>query len=262
MSVMQKMRELNLKRILTFMAGIVGIPALVIFSVYHLNQSGFFNISQIEILVDGFPGQSLYLKPKIEELDQAFEVYRGESLWEAELGKASALMAKYPWVQSYQISRGWPQTLVVKVKPYEVKMLYLSLNGSLLPVIEDGKLLSAVDTSLAPDVPILHGGQFGAKPELRKKAVQVLSEIPVEGNFSRKAISEMTFDSRDGFLATLVKSGARVKLGEEMISQKSSRLAAVIDYLDSRQMQPKVIDANLSRKIHVQCDRPKCGALQ
>ena len=49
----------------------------------------------------------------------------------------------------------------------------------------------------------------------------------------------------------MTQSGLRVKVGEDRVRTKSFRISQVLDYLDSRKFQARVIDANLSQKVLV-----------
>ena len=115
----------------------------------------------------------------------------------------------------------------------------------------DGNFLDTIETRQAPDVALLEGEIFLKKPELRKKAVEVLAELPEEGSFSQKSISEVRYDTKEGFWMTLIKSGIQVKIGEDKVGLKAARVSQVVDYLDSRQFEARVIDANLSKKVLV-----------
>ncbi len=50
---------------------------------------------------------------------------------------------------------------------------------------------------------------------------------------------------------TMIKTGIQVKMGEDQVSLKSARVAQVVDYLETRQFDARVIDANLSKKVLV-----------
>lgn len=79
----------------------------------------------------------------------------------------------------------------------------------------------------------------------------MIDEIPTEGKFSQKRISEIRHDSKDGFWMTMMKTGLRVKMGEDNFALKASRVGQVIEYMENRQLEARVIDANLSKKVLV-----------
>lgn len=177
--------------------------------------------------------------------------FKGQSLWNIKLNSITKEISDTAWIESSKIHRNWPATLTLKLKPYEVKLLFMNKQGKLFPIIKDGTLLLPVDSKQAPDVAILEGESFLKNIELRQKAVMAFEQIPVVGSFSKKTISEVGYDQKEGFWMTLVKSGVKVKMGEDLVSIKAARVGQVVDYLEKHQFQARVIDANLSKKVLV-----------
>ncbi len=242
------MKKLILKIAIIF----VILPGGSIGFIYYLNKSGFFNISEVRVSVEGAAAsQQNYLHPKVERLEKKFSRYRGLSLWSVSLKNFSQQVRDELWIESVNIKRSWPNTLSVVVKPHEIKLLLLAKNGVLFPIIEDGNILDPIDSRKAPDVAILEGEPFSKSKELRQRAVTIMKEIPEEGSFSRNRISEVRFDTKEGFWMTLIKTGIHVKMGEEQIALKASRVSRVVDYLETHQFEARVIDANLSKKVLV-----------
>lgn len=241
------MKRLILKLLLAF----VVIPAGVVGTLYWLDQGGFFRLDHIEITIENAQVSSRYLQPLVADLDQRLEKYRGRSLWDLDLNEISQQIQSLRWTEGNYLSRRWPTRLNVKITPKDVKLLYLAKSGEMLPIVEDGSFLSPVTSQNAPDVTLLGGDSFEKNLEMRKKAVRAISEIPPEGKFSRKNISELGYDGKEGFWATLIESGIRVKIGEENIPLKSARVSQVIEYMETRELEARVIDANLSKKVLV-----------
>ena len=240
------------KLILQLIFGFIVLPASLAGTLYYLNENGFFNITQVEIILDGaVPGQEQFLKPNVDIVETKLAQFKGISLWNVRLGRISKELAQQDWIEGLNIKRSWPSTLSVRVRPYEVKLLYMGKNGKLLPIVKDGSFLESVEAKVAPDVAILQGETFLKKNDLRKKAVDVIEQIPAEGSFSKKTISEIRHDDKEGFWMTMIKTGIQVKMGEDQVSLKSARVAQVVDYLETRQFDARVIDANLSKKVLV-----------
>ena len=242
------MKQLVLKLIF----GFIVLPAILVATVFHLNKSGFFNIQRVEIiLVNPLPGQTQFLKPLVEKLEKDLVQYQGMSLWDIKLKTVSKQLKQLEWIESSSLKRSWPTSLTVRVKPYEVKLLFLGKGGRLVPIIRDGSFLDAVDAKQAPDVAILDGEVFSKTPELRKKAVAVMEEIPETGGFSKQTISEIRYDQKEGFWMSLIKTGMKVKIGEDQVALKAARVSQVVDYLENHRFDARVIDANLSKKVLV-----------
>ncbi len=221
------------------------------FSFFSLENSGFFNVDHIDLIVEKTPETPLYLQPLIKRLDLALEKYRGQSLWKIDLNEVSKKINSENWIQEVTLTRRFPSKLRVVIEPKEVKLLYAARGGKFLPVVSDGSFLEPVDGKQAPDVPLLVGDAFAEKTELRKKSVEALETVPIDGSFSRKTISEIQYDSKEGYWMTLIKSGIKVKMGEEQMALKGARVSQVIDYMDAHSFQARVIDANLSKKVLV-----------
>lgn len=243
-----------MKALLRLLVAFVVLPGAVFGLLWHLDRNGFFALDHIEIVLADSPTQSLYLKPLVDELDRSLETFRGKSLWKIDMSSLSGAIGNLSWVESHGLSRRWPNGLIVTVKPQEVKALYLGKGNKFMPVIREGQVLDAVDAKAAPDVAILDGDAFANRPDLRKKAVQALSEIPPDGTFSRKSISEIRWNAKDGFLMKMTRGGVEVKMGEDQMAIKSARVSQVIEYLRNRGLNAKSLDANLSKKVLVKLE--------
>lgn len=233
--------------------GFVLMPSAIAGSMYWLNEKGFFNITEVEIVLDGsrVENQQNFYAPLVGKMEKQMELFRGQSLWSLKLSEVVAILNSQNWIAVHSISRSWPSTLLVRIQPCDVKLLYLGKNGKYIPIIEDGSFLDSVDSRQAPDVTLLDGDIFMQKKELRTKAVNVIKEIPAEGSFSKKTISEMRYDPKEGFSVMMMKTGIQVKIGEDQVALKSARVAQVVDYLKTRDIDARVIDANLSKKVLV-----------
>lgn len=240
------------KVILQLVFGFIILPASLAGTLYYLHKNGFFNVTGVEIVLENPPaGQEHFLKPHVDELEKRLAKYQGLSLWSVKLKNVSNEVASLDWVENLNVKRSWPATLSVRVRPHEVKLLFIGKGGDLLPIIKTGDFLAPVKAKQAPDVALLDGDTFLKKSELRKKAVDVIEQIPAEGSFSKKTISEIRYDSKEGFWMTMIKTGIRVKMGEDQMALKAARVSQVVDYLETRQFDARVIDANLSKKVLV-----------
>jgi cell division protein FtsQ len=243
----------NMKKlVLKLIFGFIIIPSAIVGTLYYLNEHSFFNIQKVEVVLDSpLQGQEQYLKPLVLNLESSLKKYEGVSLWNIQLKNVSNDLAQFNWIENSSIKRSWPSSLTVKLRPYEVKLLYFNHTNKLYPIIKDGNFLDAVESSQAPDVALVEGEQFAKKTELRKKAVDVIDQVPAQGSFSKKTISEIRYDGKEGFWMTLIKTGTQVKIGEDQVALKSARVSQVVDYLETRQFDARVIDANLSKKVLV-----------
>jgi cell division protein FtsQ len=240
------------KVILQLVFGFIILPSSLAGTLYYLNKNGFFNVTQVDIVLENPPaGQEQFLKPHVDDLEKLLSKYKGTSLWTVKLKNMSKEVSSLDWIEGLNIKRSWPSTLSVMVRPHEVKLLFMGKGGDLLPIIKTGEFLEPVKAKQAPDVALLDGEVFTKKTDLRKKAVEVIEQIPSEGSFSKKTISEIRWDAKEGFWMTMIKTGIRVKMGEDQMALKAARVSQVVDYLETRQFDARVIDANLSKKVLV-----------
>lgn len=241
-----------LKIVFTF----VIFPAACAAFGFYLNHMGFFNVEQVEIMIeDSGPATQAQSKPafrkSVQKLNEKLERLRGQSLWEIELQKISNELAAEKWIKSFHLTRRWPSTLQVTVQSQSLFFVYMNSQGKVWPVMESGDFLDPLNAGESPDLPIAVNSIFEKSFEVRKKAIENLKQIPSQGTFSRQTISEIHYSARDGFSFMLMQNGLQIKMGEDKIRAKSFRISKVLDYLENKKFQARVIDANLSQKVLV-----------
>lgn len=228
------------------------IPGGLFALIFQLNKQGFFNVQKIEIEIDPQAVISQnFLSPYVGALALSLEVHKGESLIDINLKKVFQKIDQLAWIDQVNLSREWPSTLKVKVLPKEVKFLQIIGGGKIRPILADGKELAEIGLKQAPDVTLLRGVEFQNDSELRKKAIQLMNELPSSGPMSSKNISEVGYDNKNGFWISLIEKDVQVKMGDDQFALKSARVTQVLDYMDSKEFKARVIDANLSQKVLV-----------
>ena len=227
------------------------IVSLFSFSIWTLNKGGFFNLTATDVMVENFKDQKSYLSPLIKQVNQNMMAYMGQSLWSLRLEKVEQSLETLPWVESVHVSVRWPVSLRIEIVAKPIPLLLAHHNGELLPITREGDLLPAIPASSAPSVPLVQGEIFEQQKLQRKKAVEIVQAIPESGNFSQSSISEIHYDSQSGFWIQLMSSGMRVNLGDDEVLKKSLRVSQVLNYVDEHQLDARVIDANLSKKVLV-----------
>ena len=230
-------------------------PVLIAGSFYALEQNGFFNISHVELELKTSHDQKNFAYPYLEVLNRKFTIYEGESLWRFSLNSISDILKKEKWVKDFRISRSWPSTLVIEVEPHNLSYLLVNparlLQGFVKPVTDEGQILSEIDTRQAPSLALLKGEVFARDLQKRKKAIELLKSLPADGKMSHKLVSEVGYDSAEGYWVEVIQSQMKIKLGEDQFAVKAARVSQVMDYLEKRDLKARVIDANLSKKVLV-----------
>lgn len=230
-------------------------PLGIYLSVYTMDQRGFFNIKNIDLKIVAQSEQLNFSKPYLEKLNQELEVYKGQSLWRLSLSDLSLRLKAKNWIKEFRVSRSWPHGLDVEIEPKTLSLLYVDPKrlalGFVRPITSDGDLLSEVDTRQAPPLAMLKGSVFVKDSAKRKLAVELLNSLPAEGKISHKIVSEIGFDSKEGYWVEVTQKNIKIKLGEDQFAVKSARVSQVMDYLEKRNLKARVIDANLSKKVLV-----------
>ncbi|MES2801534.1 MAG: FtsQ-type POTRA domain-containing protein [Bdellovibrionota bacterium] len=233
----------------------VMLPAAIFASVYALDQRGFFAIEDIDLQVMTQSEQLNFSKPYMDTLNQELSAYKGQSLWRLSLSGVSEKLKAKSWIKDFRISRSWPQGLVVEIEPKILSLLYVDQKrlalGFVRPVTSDGALLPEVDTTQAPPLAMLKGEVFVKDHAKRKIAIELLKSLPEDGRLSHKIISEIGYDTKEGYWVEVAKTNIKIKLGDDQFAVKSARVSQVLDYLEKRELKARVIDANLSKKVLV-----------
>lgn len=234
---------------------LVAAPALVVYAVYVLEKNGFFQIKDIEIVLETTSEQKNYSKAYIEKLDNKFQSFKGQSLWSFSLQNISDQLKIQKWIKEYHISRVWPATVRVHIEAKEVALLLANSKklamGVLSPITMDGDILPEIDTRQAPAKALLKGDVFKTQLDKRKKAIELLDSLPAEGKLGVQQLADINYNSKDGFWVSVIHSDMKVKLGEDQFAMKSARVSQVLDYLEKKNLKARVIDANLSKKVLV-----------
>lgn len=114
-----------------------------------------------------------------DEILSRSEIAKGDKMYLANLGKAEKNIALLPIVESIDVSRDFPNKIVMKVKERDV-VAYVESKGKYYPVLESEQVLRGFDM-VPTDAPIIHffdGVEFeGIVKSLNQMNAQILSMI-------------------------------------------------------------------------------------
>ena len=245
----------NARFILNLFLIFVAAPALVGYSIYTLDQNGFFQIQKIDIILKTHADQKSYTRDYIVRLDENFQKFQGQSLWSFSLKNISDVLRQQKWIKDFRVSRSWPSSLEIQIEAVEISLLITDSQkmnlGLLRPVTADGDILPEIDTRQAPSKALLKGDIFLKNAGKRKQAIELLKSLPSEGKMGVGSLSEINYNPKEGFWISMIQSDLKVKLGEDQFAMKSARVSQVMDYLEKKNLKARVIDANLSKKVLV-----------
>lgn len=237
-----------MKRILIKSGIYLTLLSGVAFGGYSLYKSSLFHLEKINYSYTENSPYIEFLKPQIEEKTSNLN---DKSLWEIDIFSIEQTLKKIPWVERVVISRQFPNELMINVKPKKVIANILKSPSKVQPVAEDSTLLTDVEITKAPLVPVLSSAAFAKSDDLREKALALLRELPSEGSFSYDQVSEVYPFKNDEFQLLLKNTKALVLINTENVALKSERISKVIDYMDPNEMKGRVIDSNFSKKVLV-----------
>ncbi|MBL7543512.1 MAG: FtsQ-type POTRA domain-containing protein [Bdellovibrionaceae bacterium] len=243
-----------LRNLVKILFSLVVIPCLVIGSIWYLNEKKFFDLTELnfktEIARERQTGRSV-LENEINLLSKKLDQFKGTSLFEVDLEKMQQAIESENWVKSVEIYREWPNRLKIVIDVYDVVLLYWMNEKKIFPILENNRTLEPLSMAQAPDRAVTVEKKIFEEPKVRKKAIELISSLPTEGSYSSAKISEVGYDSKEGFWTDLLNKELRVKLGNENFESKSLRVSQVLDYIENKQIEARVIDANLSQKVLV-----------
>ena len=215
---------------------------------WSLNLS-VFKVQKVNLVMDGSPENHVHLEVIRESVAPKLKAFEGQFIWQVPLSKISEKVSQDRRIKQATIRRFLAGHIDVKIIAHEPVALLLH-QQKFYPIGLDGSLLPPVVKNL-PNLPVLRGHIFFKDEQKRKKAIFLLENIPTEGQFSRKQISEISYHKKYGFQLILVKSATEVRVGEEHLVQRVKYLGRVLNYLASQQLQGRVIDARFRKKVVV-----------
>jgi cell division protein FtsQ len=227
------------------------LPLLIVIPIRSLDQQGYFKLKNIQLVLVDQTANKNYYSNLAKQTEQQLNVFLSKSLFEVDLGQMAKMISSEKWIEDFEIQREWPDSIKVKVNANELVMLYWNEKNDIYPIFSNNEMLDKLNKKDLPDAIHTYDKKIANQKELRKKVIDVIQKLPEKGPLSPKMIAEVGFDSKAGYWFQLIKKDLRVKMGEEKMELKSERVSNVIEYLETKQIDARVIDANLSQKVLV-----------
>lgn len=239
------------KTILKIFIILIVLPLLIVIPIRSLDQQGYFKLKNIQLVLVDQTANKNYYSNLAKQTEQQLNVFLSKSLFEVDLGQMAKMISSEKWIEDFEIQREWPDSIKVKVNANELVMLYWNEKNDIYPIFSNNEMLDKLNKKDLPDAIHTYDKKIANQKELRKKVIDVIQKLPEKGPLSPKMIAEVGFDSKAGYWFQLIKKDLRVKMGEEKMELKSERVSNVIEYLETKQIDARVIDANLSQKVLV-----------
>jgi cell division protein FtsQ len=227
------------------------IPAMGFAVFFSLNEKGFFKVVEIAWDVHSSKVESPYYEDHLNQLQFYLQKFVGTSMWSVNLDTVASVLKTQDWIADHQVRKSWPSRLSVEIIPKKIAFILVKPGKGYRPLTEDGDLLSLTDNLKLPDKMLLFGDAFERDSVLRSKALDLYRALPADGTLERSMISEVRYGTKKGFQLSLIGSSTLIHLGEQNFEQKISRVTQVLQYLENKKLQARVIDANLTKKVLV-----------
>lgn len=225
--------------------------AMLFFGGWFIFQEQILKITAVQIVAETEDEPILFTRIH-DSLKSQYKKYVGQYFWKVKLEELLQTAEGDKRVRQAHIVRHFPNEIVVRIEPHDTVAHYLDKKGLLHPIAADGSLLPALKGSEVPDRPIVRGKEVYDDENLRSKVVQLLKELPPQGSFSQKSVSELHYSKKEGFEWFLSGSGPVIRTGDEAtLGNRIQRVEQVLNYLDQQQIKGRVIDARFSKKVVV-----------
>lgn len=237
-----------LKKILILQVPVV-LVALVGWSLR--TETEFFIIRDIPVDVEFESHQKSLVESLRPDMNQKLLALKGANIWSVSLKDVRDQLLDNPWIKEVEIQRSFPNKIYALVRLTPVAFLYLDPKNRIFPISEEGVRLDAVKASVVPVAPILRNNKIIKDPQLTKKIIKMLREVPNLGALRKENIASVDYKLVTGLTLRLVEGDEVVHLGEKDISTKGLRVLRVTDYLKSQKQKARVIDASFTKKVLV-----------
>ncbi len=193
------------------------------------------------------------------EVLAAAKVPMSRSIFDVEFAPIAKRVEALPFVQSVQISRIFPSTVVIAVE--ERKPLALINHAGLWPVDAEGLILPRLQAKrrannpLGYDTPILSGSAFAkniggkALTAANRRVIELLAELRAGNAMIYHSLSELNLNSRGELTCYLMDGGVPVYLGANNWPEKCERLFIFLQHIKPPAGKFLVIDLRYENQI-------------
>ena len=219
----------------------------------YIFSSPLSRIFLVELKVDQEVKARKNYKKTEEKILSHLNSYKGKFFWQISLKKLVKKTKNiYPGAEVFA-QRKFPNRLTLTLKMKNAPLLLLKEGGEFYSVSPEGELNEKKARGEFLDLPILRGEAFWNHLELRKKALNLLSSLPQQGQgLSVKNISEIAYSpDRGSLLLYLLSSSFIIEMTNPADAGKIQNINFVLNYLKQKGRKTGLIDARIDKKIIV-----------
>jgi hypothetical protein len=239
-----------------FSISFLGITVAAIYqSQDHWDQLFRFTIEVVEsepLTSDQQLEHDVLLENEKKIFHQTIDQWRGKNLWKFLPEEMARQLLSQGIVADVELSRSLPAHLQIKIKWRKLSFLYVNAKG-IYPVLQNAHMLPQRRSEKLSSIqlPVVGQSEFFQDEGLREQLVQLLADLPLEGELRGTNIERVEFNAKDGFSLKLRQRKFKIEMGKTDAIKRALRVQQVIAYLDAQSIQPKSIHANLSKKVLV-----------
>ncbi len=235
------------------LAGLFFSVGILIFAllVYAATRPIFLN--QPFLFVASNKNVSLEFLNEIEQgLSVRAKMFEGQYIWATDIDEVLRSVLSDVRIASASVKRKLPNQIVIEYVPQLPVANLLSKKGNRVhPIAADGKILPAVTIANGVNGPILRGKNFFVDKTIRVKTIDWLAELKKQDAVMAEKISEVVYDKKNGYKIFLTMNATEVWLGEQDLDRRLVHVGKVLNYLETKKLEGRVIDARLSKKVVV-----------
>lgn len=225
----------------------------LVFLAAHVSvkDKGFFRIQTIEFAIESDEKDLPAWSSLNKEVEAVLDSLKGRSLIVVSLKDIKMKLDRFRSIQNLQVIKSWPRTLRIQYSLPPLKAVASLQRNRFHALSSQGQWIGPLSWSQLPKRPWLRGSWMEKKPDLLPQALGLIDILPKAGGITLDKISEIGFNEGDGFAVTLVKTGQQIIFGYDDFEVKALRANQVLNYLQNRNLESCVIDANFSKKVLV-----------
>ncbi|MBM7614585.1 cell division protein FtsQ/DivIB [Alkaliphilus hydrothermalis] len=207
-----KKRKLRKRKIQKAITSILLIIVFILWGIYALLQSDFFNLKDVVILENNTLKQ--------EDVFQISKLGMGRNILKYNLGEIKENVEAHPYIKEAYVERKLPGKITIKVKERS-EYAIMAYMGSYLYIDQEGVVLGVKDNGLTQQIPLITGAKFntlkvGEKADLvnTEDVIKVLKLLEA-ANLSEMmdTISEINISESANF-RLITFDGIEVQLGK------------------------------------------------
>ncbi|OGP15757.1 MAG: hypothetical protein A2053_02345 [Deltaproteobacteria bacterium GWA2_50_8] len=242
----------SLKRILVYGVGGGCLLSLLVLAGDYIrkNPPHFFDIREIIVSKS---------TPHLNEFDilKLTEVKIGDDLLTLSLSEMKEKMERYLWIKEVHLLKRYPHRLYIKVEEHQ-PMAVIDIDGLYL-INKEGEIFKKMASTDPKNFPVITGmsqkglqkNKLGSHVYL-SQALELLHVASREKIIREYGISEIHWDSTEGFTLYSMRPVTQIKIGKENFEKKFKKFAKAWPFIAITSDSPKIVDLTYERRVIVQ----------